>query len=274
MKMRIILIAFFLLLTAVSLFGCGSSQKSAALADKLRSDSELAASSAVVARVESNGVSKTVQGGYTDGRYHYQLFILKDIESNEEGNIVRLIKYDIESGKRVQISRALPLNHANDLTYDSARGVFVAVHNNPHRNRLSFIDPEPLAITETFEIDYKIYSISYNASKNLYVIGIAGGQSFRILDSDFKPVDDKVHQPTELTAGYTTQGAASDENFIYFVLYKQNVITVYDWDGSFVTLITLDVEGEPENLSVVDGVIYVATGYNGACSVYRIESLE
>lgn len=83
-------------------------------------------------------------------------------------------------------------------------------------------------------------------------------------------MDDVIYQPTELTTGYTTRGATSDENFIYFVLYNQNVITVYDWDGNFVTLIKLTVDGEPENLSVVDDTIYVATGHAGTTVVYKL----
>lgn len=54
------------------------------------------------------------------------------------------------------------------------------------------------------------------------------------------------------------------------MLYVENVITVYDWDGNFVTLIHLSVQGEPENLTVVDGIIYVVTGYKKQALVYEI----
>ncbi len=243
------------------------------LAATLRSKEQLRARTRKIADIHSDGVSTTVQGGYTDGTYHYQLFIKKDTASDEENNIVRLVKYDLESGQQVQVSDPLPLNHANDLTYNAKRGVFVAVHNNPNRKWVSLIDPETLTVIETVKMDVKIYSISYNEARDQYVVGLSGGQTFRFLDADFKPVDDVIYEPTELTKGYTTQGATSDENFIYFVLYNQNVITVYDWDGNFVTLIKLTVEGEPENLSVVGGDIYVATGHGGLCSVYRVEKL-
>lgn len=247
---------------------------SEAWAAVLRERSQWRASARKIATIPSDGVSTTVQGGYTDGRYHYQFFIRKDTESDEENNIVRLVKYDLESGKQVQVSDPLPLNHANDLTFNTKRGQFVAVHNNPHRKWVSFIDPETLTVVETVKMEYKIYSISYNESRDQYVVGLSGGQTFRILDADFKAVDDVVFQPTSQTAGYTTQGATSDDHFIYFVLYNKNVITVYDWEGNFVTLLTLTVEGEPENLSVVDGTVYVATGHGGACLVYEIVKLR
>lgn len=240
------------------------------LAALLRSSAELSAGARKLATIQSDGVSTTSQGGYTDGKYHYQLFIKKDKDSDEENNIVRLVKYDLEEGKQVAVSDPLPLNHANDLTYNPKRGVFVAVHNNPHRKWVSLIDPETLTVTETIQMDVKIYSISYNEARDQYVVGLSGGQTFRYLDADFQPVDDVIFQPTPLTEGYTTQGASSDENFIYFVLYNQNVITVYDWDGNFVSLIKLTVEGEPENLSVVNGTIYVATGQSGTTTVYEL----
>jgi hypothetical protein len=245
-----------------------------ALAEMLRAKVEYRVRGKRIADIPSDGISTTVQGGYTDCKYHYQLFIKKDTASDEENNIVRLVKYDLESGEQVQVSEPLPLNHANDLTYNAKRGVFVAVHNNPHRKWVSLIDPETLTVIETIQMEYKIYSISYNEARDQYVVGLSGGQTFRFLDADFKAVDDVVFQPTELTTGYTTQGATSDENFIYFVLYNQNVITVYDWDGNFVSIIKLTVEGEPENLSVVNGVIYVATGHGGSCLLYRLDTYQ
>ena len=91
----------------------------------------------------------------------------------------------------------------------------------------------------------------------MYVAGIAGGQSFCLLDAAFRQVGGPF-SPTPDTAGYITQGCACDARYIYFVLYRQNVITVYDW------------EGEPENLSQVGGSLYVASAAGGA-QLTRIE---
>lgn len=243
------------------------------LAAKLRSSALFRSRVAKVATVPHDNVSTTSQGGYTDGTYHYQLFIKKDTENNEENNIVRLVKCDLATGEVVQISDPLPLNHANDLTYNAKRGLFVAVHNNPHRKWVSLIDPETLTIVKTVKMGIKIYSIAYNEARDQYVVGLSGGQTFCFLDADFNRVDDVIYQPTDQTKGYTTQGAACDENFIYFVLYKENAITVYDWDGQFVTLIKLAVSGEPENLNVVDGVIYIGVGTAAGTIVYRVNNL-
>ncbi len=241
------------------------------LAEILRSKDSLRAPSKQIGLIKHDGVSHISQGGYTDGTYHYQLHIQKDTVNNEENNIVRLVKYDIAQEMIVQISDPLPLNHANDLTYNPKRGVFLAVHNNPHREWVSVIDPETLTIIETVTIDFQIYSIDYNESRDQYVVGLSGGQTFRFLDADLKPVSDTVYDPTPLTTGYVTQGVTCDDNFIYFVLWQKNVITVYDWDGRFVTLISLTtIAEEPENISVVDGEIYIGVGSGAGTKLYQI----
>ncbi len=241
------------------------------LAEILRSSDSLRAQAKQIGLVRHDGVSHISQGGYTDGTYHYQLHIKKDTASNEENNIVRLVKYDIAEETIVQISEPLPLNHANDLTYNPKRNVFLAVHNNPHREWVSVIDPETLSVIETVTIDFRIYSIDYNEARDRYVVGLSGGQTFRFLDADLKPVSDEVYEPTPLTIGYTTQGVACDDSFIYFVLWQKNVITVYDWDGRFVTLISLaSIQEEPENISVIDGEIYIGVGTGAGTALYRI----
>ncbi len=210
------------------------------------------------------------QGGWTDGTYYYQLFIKKDTASNEENNIVKLVKYNLETGEVVKISEDLGLNHANDLTYNPKRNVFVAVHNNPHRKKLSIIDPETFEVVDTVTLDCKIFSLDYNEARDQYVIGVAGGQTFRVLNADFTYADDKIHEPTTLSKGYTTQGVTCDDKYIYFVLYNQNCLTVYDWDGNFISYVKLNISGEPENLSVVGNEIYISSAHGDGARIFKI----
>ena len=99
--------------------------------DSLAGDGSLRGRGRRVAGLAAPEDCPTPQGGWFDGRYWYQLFIGKDTEHNERDNTVRLVRYDTQTGKTVRISDPLPLNHANDLTYNSRRGLLVAVHNNP-----------------------------------------------------------------------------------------------------------------------------------------------
>lgn len=221
-----------------------------------------------------NDIAKNPQGGTIHDGYFYQCFIRKDTASNEANNDVYLVKVDLATGEIVKTSDVLRLNHANDITYNTALNKLVVVHNNPNRTTVSVIDPETLTLDERKSVPTNIYCMDYNPGRDKYVIGLSGGQSFTTLTGELK-IDGKLRgaKPTARTNGYTTQGMSTDDNFIYFVLYKQNVITVYDWDYNFVTLIELDVGGlEPENISVVGNDIYVTTTIQGGggCAVWRV----
>jgi hypothetical protein len=78
----------------------------------------------------------------------------------------------------------------------------------------------------------------------------------------FEAKEEYKAQLTEDKTSYTayiTQGIACDDNYIYCVLDKPDVIVVYDWFGCFVTKIDLSnvVDYEPENISIVGDSIYV-----------------
>ena len=150
------------------------------LAAVLRSSPDLQARAHKVATGAAYGTATPAQGGYTDGKYHYQLFIQKDNASNEENNIVHLVKYDMEKGLMMKVSAFLPLNHANDMTYNSKLGVFVVVHNNPHRSWVSYVDPRTLTVTETIDIGMDIYCIGYNEVRDEYAVGISEASPFAV----------------------------------------------------------------------------------------------
>lgn len=215
--------------------------------------------------------AKAIQGGCSDGTYYYQAFVKKDKASNEEKNISHIAKVDLKTGETVLVSDALSLNHTNDMTYNPKLDRLVVCHNNPHRTRLSFLDPHTLEVTETRSIPYSMFGICYNEKYERYVLGISGGQTFSILKENFKVAGRSGYDPTPTTKGYTTQGVACDDDFIYFVLYKENVITVYDWDGRYVRTIILEgTSKEPENIDIVNGEIYVSFAAVNAAEVYKI----
>ena len=207
------------------------------------------------------------QGGCRVGKYHYQAIIKTDKESNEMNNITYVVKYDLETKETVMCSELLQLNHANDMTYNAKTNELVIVHHGPRTKMLSFMDPETLTVTRTAQLPVSVYSIAYDKVRDMYVVGVAGGQNMRRITADFQYADGRTIWATESAKHYTTQGIACDEYFIYCVLYDsmhagatnmQNIITVYDWYGNFVGTINAKVGNiEPENISVVDGKIFV-----------------
>ena len=206
---------------------------------------------------------KNMQGGCTDGKYCY--FAIND------GNVSAYIfKYSVEDWQLVARSEALPLDHSNDICYNPNTNELLVVHNAPNRDTISRIDPDTLELKETFKIRSNIFSMSYNQSRGQYVVGLSGGQDFAFLDTSFKVI--KMYKANN--TGYTTQGVESDDDFIYFVQYKENVIMVYDWDAKFVTRIDLSIQGvEPENISFIEGEFIIGcnnSNFTGGI-VYRLK---
>lgn len=223
--------------------------------------------------VDINGA----QGGCIVGDYGYQAFYRKDGGSNQANNHCMILKYDMKTGEVVKQSEILQLNHVNDITYNSKLDCLVVVHNAPFANLLSYIHPDTLERIDTFTIDEFIYSIAYNAQKEQYVVGLSGGQTFKILDEDFNALTE-AFTPSDLSSGFTTQGAACDDDYIYFVLYNPNTIMVYDWDGNFVSKMDIDLnieDWEVENLTVDNGQIYFMGARLGqqTAHIYKVTGL-
>ncbi len=232
----------------------------------------------------AEGTSGT-QGGCFDGTYVYQGFILKDAASEETRNVCKIVKQKFDgrpdTTTALKISEALDLNHTNDITYNTKTDELVVVHNNPFRTKLTVIDPKTLTVKRTVTIPINIYSLTYNAERDLYVAGCSGGQNLRILSADLSQTLSEEMISAEETKGLTTQGICSDDTFIYCTLwnsngkgaYSKNVITVYDWYGNHVGTIGTAIEIESENISIVDGTLYVTahSWWAGAAYIYKIE---
>lgn len=219
-----------------------------------------------------NTVTPIAQGGCSDGTYHYQAFIFKDKSTNEEKNVAVIVKTDMATGEFVAVSDYLRLNHCNDLTFNSKTNQIIACHNNPNRTRISLIDPETLTLIETKELPCKIYCIEYNAQRDQYVIGISGGQTFRFLNSDFTYADDTIHHPNAKSLSCTTQGVGASDDLIAFVLWKPNMISVFDWEGNEVCVIHLTdmTMFEPENITFVNDEIYITCLVSSSAAVYKV----
>lgn len=225
-----------------------------------------------------------MQGGCFDGRYYYQTFIKycynntknssgNDVYSkgvNNAKNLVVIVKYDVKSQEVVKVSEPLQLDHANDMTYNSNINSLIVAHNAPNRSTISFVDPETLELKSTSKVSYDLYGIDYDSTTDRYVFGVSGSYGFSAVNS---LSDSGLLIPgVPESKAYTCQTLCCDENYVYCLFYgaKTNKLTgtplttdaiyVYDWDGNFVTFIEMDFGSEEvENISVVDGEIYVAT---------------
>lgn len=221
------------------------------------------------------------QGGCRLGNYQYQCIIKTDAASNQLNNITYVVKYDLTTKQTVACSELLDLNHANDITYNEKTGELVIVHNTPRARMLTFLDPDTLAVTRREELPGEVYAITYSAARDIYMVGVSGGQKLRPVSAELTHLTSHPYESTPSSELCTTQGICSDETFIYCALYDgkgknspymQNRITVYDWYGNYVGTIniTLDKQ-EPENISIVNGEFFVlahVTGKGGV--IYKV----
>ena len=214
------------------------------------------------------------QGGYTDGHYFYQAYITEQAynengTTNDSNNKCHIIKQDLTGQEDIVISEELLLGHANDITYDSVNNRLVMYTRG---NNLMFLDPNTLGNLGTYNLGNGISfsRMAYNASTDSYLVSLPSLANknipFKFLNSEFETVAGPFNSNTN-TFSLTGQGASCDEQYIYLLYWDkstktENVIAVYDWNGNFVTSITLKtntdaVLKEAENISVVNNTIYV-----------------
>lgn len=205
----------------------------------------------VFAEIAKDGNYKVMQGAATDGTYLYYCIENQALAAHES----YIYKIEIATGKVVKRSASLQLDHSNDMTYNPNLNQLVVVHNAPNRKLVSFVDVTTLEKINTINIGREIFCMAYNEKRNQYVVGLSGGQTFCVLDSNFEYI--REYSPVAST-GYTTQGMTCDDNFLYFAQSGANVVVVYDWDGYQVAIIPIEFTNiETENICIVGNDIYI-----------------
>lgn len=210
---------------------------------------------------ENNAVYTTPQGACSDGRYAYLIFFA------DKDKTAVIAKYDMNTSSVVQYSEPLELNHGNDMTYDSKNKRLVIVHNAPYKKKISFVDPNTLKIIgNSITLDFDAYSIAYHASTDEYAVGVAGTESTKIVDSNFKEVR-SFNQGVSLEGKYVHQGMECDNNYIYYIQSNSsggyNRLVIYKWDGAFVKTIPVKVlnsnykSQECENVFFLGNQMYI-----------------
>jgi len=200
---------------------------------------------------------RNVQGGWTDGTYFYQLFI--KVRSNVDNETI-MIKWNLSTQKEVARSGILPVDHANDLTYDSKNKRFVIVHAG-NTATISFLNPSTLKITGSKELSRKISGLDYNATNNQYVACIANTFAFIIYDENFNEVSSVIYT-SHWVSGFTKQGVACNDNYIAYIYYNRDIISIYDWAGNFKAFIEVDFpHNEGENITFISQTNYTSGFY-------------
>lgn len=231
------------------------------LSDALENDEQVLGNIEKVFNYPCQDGFTAAQGAATDGTHLY--IVMGKSENGREFG--RIVKVDLASWTVVKESETLPLDHGNDMAYDSTQNRLVVT--NMYDNIISILDPETLEITETRQLNFGTYAVAYRESKKRFVFagyGSVGG--IVVTDEDFKVLSSS---PLASSPGYVGQGMDADASYIYVPLSpdfgtEDNIIQVYDWSGVHYGNISIPSTWEIETLFHVGDQFYAQFNHSGS----------
>lgn len=205
------------------------------------------------------------QGACCDGKYFY-------FANRNSGDTKTIIyRYDMTTLGKAGNTAPFAGGHSNDMTFDLLHNRAILAHGSTEGKILTPIDAETMAVGANINITVGSGAISYNAYHQGYCIS-QGGSSFYVTDNDFKV---KLSKSRTDNTGYTAQGMGSDDYFVYFPMSgsKDNILVVYDWEGKYVTTVTVPLSIESESMFYANGNYYVNfyQGSSKGAALYRLE---
>ena len=214
-----------------------------------------------------------IQGGcYVDGEY-----LIASVSTDEAGyQTARILRLD-PAGNLLEESDPLPLDHANEITYNPKTGSLLVTHcQSPdgHYYRYSLVDPKTFEITKTEDLQWPFFAMAYSPERDQYASGEWSGGTLDYWDGELGHIrSEDVREP-----GSLSQGVFCDGWGVYFVRSAQNSypseFRIYDWEGNLMKSVPIVWDGniEPETLCIIDGTVYViANDWDQNCgAVYTV----
>ena len=238
------------------------------IAEALRAGKPVCADFDLVFEYTGRDDFHTAQGAATDGKYAY--VVMKKKEDNVETD--RIIKIDMATWEIVAESEEMPLDHANDMTYDPATKQLIVV--NMLNEYVSLIDAETLTLLKQQRLTFGTWGVGYVDGASQYVFLAYGTPSGLVVtDTSFNPIRST---PLASSEGYIGQGMDADSKLAYVPLSpntgkSDNVIQIYDIaTGEFLGLVSVATKMESESMFHVGDDCYMHFNANGS----KIAKLE
>ena len=222
-----------------------------------------------------------LQGSCTDGTYAYYLLYNRNVGK------CKIVKVKMSTLKVVKVSGALNVSHGNDMTFNAQKKILVIVHSTGSDPKaLTSVNPTTLTIKETRHItipnklsggtvtDAKnataFTGLAYSSGRQEYAVLLSHNYNFVILDSNMNPL--RYVKVTKKN-NYTMQGIDATDDYILVAQspksssQKYNIITVYDWDGNYISKMNVKKGYEIESVYHV-GSKYYAGFYRSYYKTY------
>ena len=202
----------------------------------------------------------TLQGACANAGYAYLTLYNRNVEK------CKIVKVQLSTRKIVKVSAALPVYHANCLTYNTRKNLLVATCCRVKGKRAVFIDPNKLTVRSYKDIKltkkvrnlpksvrrkYKGFTaIAYNAQKNCYVGRLRNNNNVIIFDGNLNPKKYVVLKGKQ--TALLNQGMDSVGNYIYDVRSfkgkrKYSMVTVHTMSGKLVGRVRFPYGRSPGN---------------------------
>ena len=234
----------------------------------LREGKNLCADFEVIFNYRGKDGFTTAQGAATDGKYAYVVMKKKDAGVETD----RIVKIDMETLEVVLESQEMPLDHANDMTYDPVKKRLVVV--NMLNNVISIINPETLELVEQKRLPYGSWGIGYVDGAEQYAFLAYGSPSGLVItDSEFTPIRSSKLADT---SGYIGQGMDADAKYAYVPLSpdsgtRDNIIQIFDIKtGEYLGKVSVKTTMESESMFHIGDDLYLHFNSQGS----KIATLE
>ncbi len=189
----------------------------------------------------------TLQGGCAnDGKAYLTLY-------NRNVEKCKIVRVDLATRTVEKVSKALPIYHGNNLTFNTRKNRIVATCCKVKEKQVVFVDPKTLKVTKKKTIkltkkvkglpskvrkNYKGFTaIAYNAEKDCYVGRLRGTDNVILFDGALRPK--KYIKLSGKRTSLLTQGMESVGKYIYDVRSfkgkkKYSMITIHTMTGKLV----------------------------------------
>ena len=231
------------------------------------------------------GKYDTLQGGCTYGSTGW--FILY----NRKVSKCKLVKMNMKTMKVTKVSQILSVSHGSDVAYNPDTKQLVVVHGPSNYKRVSVVDPKTLKIKRNLSITLSsstsgssakrarkfkgVTAMAYNTKHNVYVARLKSQSNIVLYDKNFKPIryiklskyDKQLYQGMDSYDDYILISQSPNKNGRY------NIISVYNWNGKYLSKIRLSRSYELETIFHRNGKLY-AGYYRSYYKTYYLDKFR